>query len=263
MLRILYERIKAGSRTVKWPKEGYEEAELPERFRGLPQIEASRCDNCGACSKACPQGAWLLQNGHYQLDLGCCIFCGDCALVCPTSAISYSKQYKLAQRTRQDLLYTPLAPRKDPPDRRLDEIRRKLFDRSLKIRPVSAGGCGACEAEAHMLSTALWDMSRFGMSFVASPRHADALLVTGPVTAQMREALLQTYAAMPEPKLVIACGVCAISGGPFAFTSSGSLNEKVCGGVDALLPVDLYVPGCPPHPQVLLDGLLALLGRIP
>lgn len=263
MLNILMERLKQGHRTMKWPAKGAPDPVMPDRFRGLPELNTDLCENCGVCSEACPSKAWLYQGTHYQLDLGCCMFCGDCAMVCPTKALRFSNQFRLARTRRQDLLYVPAEPHKELPSRKLDEVRRKLFYHSLKIRQVSAGGCNACEADANVLSTPAWDMSRFGMEFTASPRHADALLITGPITANMRDALLDTYEAMAEPKLVIASGFCAISGGPFAFTADGSPNPQICGGVDELLPVDLYVPGCPPHPQVLLDGLLALIGRVP
>jgi Ni,Fe-hydrogenase III small subunit len=138
----------------------------------------------------------------------------------------------------------------------LEKKTRRLFGRSLKLRQVSAGGCGACEADSNVLTTVGWDMGRFGIQFVASPRHADALLVTGPVTKNMELALRKTYDAMSEPKLVIAVGSCAISGGPYA--GHAQAND----GVSGLLPVDLFVPGCPPHPLTILDGLLRLLGRI-
>jgi Ni,Fe-hydrogenase III small subunit len=138
----------------------------------------------------------------------------------------------------------------------LDEKTRKLFGRSLKLRQVSAGGCNACEAELAALGNVVFDLSRFGVQFVASPRHADGIVVTGPVTTNMERALRETYEAVPAPKLVIAVGACAISGGPFGGADS------VRNGIPEDVPVDLYVPGCPPHPFTLLDGLLRLLGRI-
>jgi Ni,Fe-hydrogenase III small subunit len=139
----------------------------------------------------------------------------------------------------------------------LDEQTRRLFGRSLKLRQVSAGGCNACEADVNVLNTVVFDLGRFGIQFVASPRHADGLLITGPVTQNMRLALQKTYDAVPAPKMVIAVGACAIAGGPFID------HPEVHNGADAVVPVDLYVPGCPPHPLTILDGLLRLLGRIP
>jgi len=162
--------------------------------------------------------------------------------------------YRLATRTRQDLVHAPAAG-----ELRLAEALggklRRLFGRSLRFREVSAGGCNACEADSNVLSTVGWDLGRFGIQFVASPRHADALWVTGPVTRNMRLALEKTWEALPTPRLIVAVGACAIAGGPFRG------HPEVCDGVSELLPVDLFVPGCPPHPLTILDGLLRLIGR--
>ena len=138
----------------------------------------------------------------------------------------------------------------------LEEKSRRLFGRSLKLRQVSAAGCNACEADLNVLGTVVFDLGRFGIQFVASPRHADGLVVTGPVSENMRTALLDTYAAVPAPKLVIAVGACAISGGPYVD------NPEVHNGCASIVPVDLFIPGCPPHPMTILDGLLRLLGRM-
>ena len=138
----------------------------------------------------------------------------------------------------------------------LDKKSKALFGRSLKLRQVSAGGCNACEADTNVLSTVGWDLGRFGIQFVASPRHADGLLITGPVSSNMFSALKKTYDAVAWPKLVIAVGACAVSGGIYRD------HPEVKNGADQVLPVDLYVPGCPPHPLTILDGLLRLLGKI-
>lgn len=136
---------------------------------------------------------------------------------------------------------------------RLDAAARRRLGRSLAIREVDAGSCNGCELEIHALNNAFYDLERFGLTFVASPRHADVLLVTGPVTKNMREGLERTYAATPGPKWVVAVGDCAANGGLFA----GSY--AVVGGVDQVVPVDLVIPGCPPEPIALLTGLLTLI----
>jgi len=136
----------------------------------------------------------------------------------------------------------------------LDRAARRRLGRSLSIREVDAGSCNGCELEIHALNNAFYDLERFGLRFVASPRHADVLLVTGPVTANMREALSRTWNATPDPKWVVAVGACALDGGIF------KASYAVTGGVAAVIPVDLHIPGCPPTPTALLQGLLALLG---
>jgi Ni,Fe-hydrogenase III small subunit len=135
----------------------------------------------------------------------------------------------------------------------LDRVARRKLGRSLSIREVDAGSCNGCELEIHALNNAFYDLERFGLRFVASPRHADVLLVTGPVTKNMRQALLRTYAATPDPKWVVAVGDCAVDGGLFA------QSYAVVGGIDEVLPVDLHIRGCPPTPEQLLKGLIALL----
>ena len=161
----------------------------------------------------------------------------------------------------ESLTHGPLTEAPPTPDKAmlaelaksLDRAARAKLGRSLSIREVDAGSCNGCELEIHALSNAFYDLERFGLRFVASPRHADVLLVTGPVTKNMREALLRTYNATPDPKWVVAVGTCAVDGGIFA----GSY--AVAGGVKDVVPVDLHIGGCPPSPTELLKGLLALL----
>jgi Ni,Fe-hydrogenase III small subunit/NAD-dependent dihydropyrimidine dehydrogenase PreA subunit len=228
---------------------------MPERFRGLPVLDSTRCpEGCGACEDACPTGAVRVAEDGLRLDLGRCLFCNDCVQACPEGAITYSKDYRLAARSRDELVLHE--GRGAALAHALDEKTRRLFGRSLKLRQVSAGGCNGCEADVNVLGTIVFDLGRFGIQMVASPRHADGLLITGPVTQNMRLALRKTYDAVPAPKIVIAVGACAISGGPYVD------HPEACNGADAVVPVDLYVPGCPPHPFTILDGLLRLLGTL-
>ena len=191
--------------------------------------------------------------GPVELDTGACLFSPDEAAACPNGAVTYSRDYRMAASTREALV-TPTG--EVALAGVLAERMRKLFRRSLRLRSVVAGSCNGCEAELAALGNVVFDLARFGVQFVASPRHADGIVVTGAVNTNMRGALERTYEAVPEPKLVIAVGACAISGGPFR----GS--PEVGDGVGDLLPVDLWVPGCPPHPLTVLDGLLRLLGAI-
>jgi Ni,Fe-hydrogenase III small subunit len=248
MIRAVISRIKQGHRTMPYPAAPLQ---MPERFRGYPVAASlARAEEQAADeSIACPYGAFSAVNGG-RLDLGKCLFCAEC----PAGNIEFTTDHRLAATRRDDLLIRPDSVRQlaEP----LAPDLRKIFGRSLKFREVSAGGCNACEADTNVLSTIGWDLGRFGIQFVASPRHADGLWITGPVTRNMATALLTTYEAIPAPKIVVACGSCAINGGPY-------INyPQVCNGADSLLPVDLYIPGCPPHPLTILDGLLRLLDKI-
>jgi Ni,Fe-hydrogenase III small subunit/ferredoxin len=251
MIKAILERFRQGHRTMKYPKEP---AQLPPLFRGYPQLRPDLCPaDCRECVDKCPTAA-VSHEGELRMDLGRCLFCPECVAACPHGALSFTTDHRLAARSRDDLII--MADQERHLTHALDKKMRSLFGRSLKLRQVSAGGCNACEADINVLSTLAFDLGRFGIQIVASPRHADGLLVTGPVTENMREALLKTYAAVPGPKIVIASGACAIGGGPYR-------NSPTChNGVATFLPVDLFIPGCPPHPLTVLDGLLRLLGRI-
>ncbi|HOD99858.1 MAG TPA: NADH-quinone oxidoreductase subunit NuoB [Kiritimatiellia bacterium] len=251
MNRLILERWRQKHRTVAYPAQP---PALPDRLRGAPELNPDKCRaDCTQCVAACPTGAITRVNGVLQLDMGRCLFCGDCQAACPTGAIRLTHDHRMAVRRREDLVVTG---RERPLAVALDAKIKSLFGRSLKLRQVSAGGCNACEADTNVLTTVVFDLSRFGIRFVASPRHADGLLITGPATENMALALQKTYDALAEPRLVIAVGACAISGGPFAG------HAEVRNGATALLPVDLFIPGCPPHPITILDGLLRLLGRL-
>jgi Ni,Fe-hydrogenase III small subunit len=184
--------------------------------------------------------------------MGRCIFCRACVAACPRQAIAFGRDARLAAAQREELQVGGTAS--DRPAAVSAQVR-KLFGRSLKLRQVSAGGCNACEADTNVLNTLAWDLGRFGIQFVASPRHADGLLITGPVTRNMELALRKTYDAVPSPKIVIAVGACAISGGIYR------THEEVRAGAGQVVPVDLFIPGCPPHPLTILEGLLRLTGK--
>lgn len=253
MFSIIRERLRQGRRTIAYP--AGDPPQLPDRFRGLPVLDGSRCpDGCQACAEACPTDAVSQDDQGLRLDLGRCLFCTECVEACPEGAIRYTTDFRMAARSRDDLVLR--SGKGLDRARPLDPSMLRLFGRSLKLRVVSAGGDGSTEADLNVLSTVVFDLGRFGIQVVASPRHADGLVVTGPVTENMKSALRATYEAIPAPKLVIAVGTSAISGGVFRG------NPEVHDGVGDIVPVDLYIPGCPPHPLTILDGLLRLIGRI-
>jgi len=255
-LDTILHRLQQGRQTMPYPK-GPAPA-LPEHHGGALRVEAAKCtEGCSACVPVCPTQAITKLPGHpVALDLGRCIFCAACVETCPTRAITQTGDHRMAVRRREDLALGKPGEEEVRLAAALDEKLRKLFGRSLRLRQVSAGGCNACEADTNVLGTIGWDLGRFGIQFVASPRHADGLLITGAISRNMELALKKTYDAVPAPKIVIAVGACAIAGGPFVG------HPQILNGANSVVPVDLYVPGCPPHPLTILDGLLRVLGRL-
>jgi Ni,Fe-hydrogenase III small subunit len=243
MLNTLKNRFEQGSRTTGYPQE---KIELWKRYRGRPQINREApAEMVAQCAAACPQEA--IDSDALKLDMGRCIFCGTCEEISEGSFVTFTQDFEIAVAEKEHLLTDgSLADLADHSRQHF----KKLFGRSLQLRQVSAAGCNACEADLNVLATPFFDLARFGINFVASPRHSDAIVVTGPISRNMKTALLQTYEAVPEPKAVIAVGSCTLTGGPFR--DSPEITE----GLDKLLPVDLFIPGCPPHPLTNLHALL-------
>lgn len=234
MIEILRKIIRTGIVTETWDR-----VPAPEGFRGQLAANSDSCTKCGKCVASCPVGAIKITEQGFAVNHNVCLFCGRCVEICENQALSHSKNFKLA--TIGDMVKHKIT---------------KVLGRSLAIRHVDVGSCNACDWEMGALSNPVYDLSQYGIHFVASPRHADMLMVTGVVTRNLTQALQMTYEATPEPKLVMAVGSCAASGKTFGE------SYAVRGGVDTIVPVDIYVPGCPPRPQALLYGLLLALDRI-
>ena len=279
MFKILQKTVSTGIVTVNYPAES---ARIAERFRGRPSFDFDKWKDARPAAEACPTGAISLSDKgdsrRVAVDYGLCVFCGLCAEAASDQAVRITQEFELATSDRCNLIltaeYTLNADRTHRKLRKVDrrlvnaetdveilgqkarETIQKILGRSLAIREVDAGSCNGCELEIVALNNPVHDIERFGIQFVASPRHADMLLVTGPVTRNMELALLKTHRAMAEPKVVVAVGACGISGGIFG------QNYASLGSVDKVLPVDVYIPGCPPRPQALLHGILLAVGRL-
>jgi len=279
MFKIIQKTIRTGIVTKAYPAEL---AHVSEHFRGRPHFDFEKWTDARPAAEVCPTGAISLRDSHdsreVTVDYGLCVFCGLCAEASSDKAVRITQEFELATKNRRNLVLTAeYTLNADHTHRQLGTVRpgsgnvetdvrivgqkahetiRKVLGRSLAIREVDAGSCNGCEVEIVALNNPIHDIERFGIQFVASPRHADMLLVTGPVTRNMELALLKTYRAMPEPKVVVAVGACGISGGIFG------KNYASLGGVDNVLPVDVYIPGCPPRPQALLHGILLAVGRL-
>jgi len=278
MFDIIRKSLATGVVTTDYPQTP---AEVSSQARGRPEIDFAHWRDARPAVAACPTGALACEDGGgtrtVKLDLAKCTFCGLCAEA--DTAIRMTNACELAARRRQDLVTTasyelapgglqgkvlalrpsPLAPQPASIEAVGAELKAriaKVLGRSLHIREVDAGSCNGCEIEIVGLNSPVYDIERFGIHFVASPRHADMLLVTGPVSRNMELALRKTYDATPDPRLVVAVGACGCSGGIFG------QNYASLGGVDKVIPVDVYIPGCPPNPHALLHGILTAIGRL-
>ena len=251
MLDLIKLRLRHGFQAIA----DIRNAAMPESHRGFPIIdEAKHNDDWQKVIDICPTNA--IKNNPVVIDLGKCIFCGECERA-SNGAIRFSNDYKLAASEKDHLVVASGAVYKDYIASAIEANKRihKLFGRSLKLRQVSAGGCNGCEMELSACGNVNFDMGRFGIDFVASPRHADGIVITGPITKNMAPALLDAYKSISEPKIVIAVGACAISGGVFA--DSEELNREFLNTAK----IDLYIPGCPPHPLTIINAILDFIGK--
>lgn len=245
-----------GLATTSWP--GGHDAELQTGMLGLPAFDEQACrENCRACADACLPNAIEVRPGpdaeRLAVDYGKCIACQLCTEVCPAGAFTKSENWAFGVRSREDLEWADALASEAAQN--LKHKIQSCFGRSLHIRHVDAGSCNGCESELQALNNPYYNLHRLGIFFTPSPRFADLLLVTGSVTYAMRDPLLETYNAMPEPRWVMATGTCAVSGGA---TGGG---YSCAHGVEDILPVDIYLPGCPPNPAAIMHALLLLLNR--
>jgi Ni,Fe-hydrogenase III small subunit/formate hydrogenlyase subunit 6/NADH:ubiquinone oxidoreductase subunit I len=263
MLRILINALRTGVVTIRYPAEP---SLPPARFRGAPRL---RPDSHLPPPSVCPAGAisehFDAAGRHVALDLARCIFCGRCAEDPWADAVAMGRDFELAAHRRDDLRIEVVAdhpavaapgPGQDAEAARASSEIHSVLGRSLHLRHLDAGSCNACDWELAALLNPVYDIRRLGIDFVASPRHADGVVVTGPVTRNMETAVRRTVEAVPDPRVVIAVGACAASGG---IVGEGYASA---GGVDRVLPVDVYIPGCPPRPEAILFGILVAVGRL-
>jgi Ni,Fe-hydrogenase III small subunit len=225
---------------------------VPGIFRGRPVISLEKVDD-DVLVNCCPTRA--ISSSPVSIDLGKCTFCGECARLFPQKIV-FTTDYKLATNVRDRMIITEGIDQPIEMDKeQISKEFKSLFGSSLKLRQVSAGGDNSCEWELNAANNVQFDMSRFGIEFVASPRHADGIVITGPITSNMAEPLQICYDATPDPKMVILVGTDAISGG--IFEGSPALDRSFL----ETHKVDLYIPGNPVHPLTLINGILALTGR--
>ncbi len=251
MLNLIKLRKRHGSQAIAEVKN----ATVIETHRGFPVIDETRYNgDWQKVAAVCPTKA--IGREPLSIDLGKCIFCGECERV-SKGAIHFSSDHRIATTNCNRLIVRSGGVYANYLQYAIEARREfhRLFGRSLKLRHVSAGGCNGCEMELAACGNVNFDMSRFGIDFVASPRHADGIVVSGPVTKNMAPALLDAYKSVSDPKIVVAVGACAISGGVFA--ESDELHREILHGIK----IDLFIPGCPPHPLTIIQALLDFLGR--
>jgi Ni,Fe-hydrogenase III small subunit/ferredoxin len=244
--------LTSGKATTPWPAKGGSDGQ--DGVLGMPRYNPGACqEGCEECAAVCPTQAIEARDHALFVDYGRCVVCQLCVEACPTAAMEPSSDWAFGVQDRADLVWSD----ESAPSASATPPGRGAFHRSLHIRHVDAGSCNGCESELQGLNNPFYNLHRFGIFFTPSPRFADLLLVTGPVTHAMLEPLMAAYAAMPEPRWVMAVGTCAVSGG----IPGGSY---ACGtGLDGVLPVDLYLPGCPPNPAAIIEALLMFLDRAP
>lgn len=246
MFKSIAVRVSQGTQYIKDPRKA-----SPAGFRGKPVIGAAACETgCNACLASCPTDAIALS--PLTIDLGRCVMCGDCEPACPSAKLSFINDFRLAFTERTGLVVSASRPDIDPI--KVSAALRNRFGRSLKLRVVSAGGCNGCELEINALSNVNFDFGRYGIDIVASPRHADGLVLAGVLNRNMAQSIQLCWDGIPDPKFVIAVGACAISGSPFEGSSAVERSF-----LDRFAP-SLYIPGCPPHPLTFICGVLDLLG---
>ncbi len=261
MLTAILRSLRTGVVTIRYPDRP---ASIPERFRGAPGVRPGSPMGALPAPASCPSGAIAARDGRHAIDLGRCVFCGRCAGGRPGGAIELGREIELSSRSREALVVevqggpggiaVPVAALPAPSE--VPERIRKTLGRSLALRHLDSGSCNGCDWELTALLNPVHDVRRLGIDFVASPRHADGVVVTGPVTRNLEQAVRRTWEAVPEPRIAIAVGACATSGG-IAGKSYAS-----AGGAGEVLPIDVFVPGCPPRPEAITFGILLALGRV-
>ncbi|BEP28451.1 NADH-quinone oxidoreductase subunit NuoB [Helicovermis profundi] len=232
-MKFIFDRIKNGKETIKNPLESNSNS------YGKIIVDTSTCNLCGICEKECISGALKININKVEIDHSKCLFCKDCINSCPKSSLKMTNDYKLSY-------FEELG-------NEVRELVYKKFNRSLSLRAVDVGSCNGCFLELSALNNTYYDLSRYGVHMVASPRHADGLIISGALSINMKEAVLKAYEATAEPKIIIVLGACGVDGG--IYKKGYAVNENI----SDIIPVDMFIPGCPPSPSAILEGILKLM----